>query len=79
MPLLMSNPEPDDFLHNPDPRRDRKNDSGGSIFTFRGLANLGCLILLAIGCLTLLCVFELFNASPECSANLLTQCWWVSS
>ncbi|TEB12334.1 beta-glucan synthesis-associated protein KRE6 [Coprinellus micaceus] len=31
-PLLMSTPEPDDFLHNPDPKRDRKNDSGGTIF-----------------------------------------------
>ncbi|KAH9478433.1 Beta-glucan synthesis-associated protein SKN1 [Psilocybe cubensis] len=49
-PLLMNASEPDDYLHNPDPRRDRKNDSGGSIFTARGLANLGCLTLLAVGC-----------------------------
>lgn len=57
MPLHMNNAEPDDFLHNPDPRRDRKNDPGGTIFTLRGLANLGCLVVLALGCLMLLCVF----------------------
>ena len=56
MPLHMNNPEPDDFLHNPDPRRDMKNDPGGTIFTLRGLANLGCLVVLALGCLMLLCV-----------------------
>ncbi|PPQ99336.1 hypothetical protein CVT24_009150 [Panaeolus cyanescens] len=53
MPLLMSNPEPDDFLHNPDPRRDRKSDRGGTIFTCRGLGNLGCLLILALGFLML--------------------------
>jgi hypothetical protein len=48
--------EPDDYLHNPDPRRDRKNDAGGTIFTARGIANLGCLLLLFLCLLTLLCV-----------------------
>ncbi|KAF8560220.1 glycoside hydrolase family 16 protein [Imleria badia] len=41
--------EPDDFLHNPDPRRDRKFDLGGSVLTYRGLTNLGCLVFLAVG------------------------------
>lgn len=36
--------EADDFLHNPDPRRDRVFDLGGSVFTRRGFANLGCLV-----------------------------------
>jgi hypothetical protein len=45
--------EPDDYLHNPDPRRDRKNDQGGNVFTYRGLANLGCLAFLSLGILTL--------------------------
>ena len=36
----------DDYLHNPDPKRDLKHDKGGSIFTLRGLQNLGCLALL---------------------------------
>lgn len=38
--------EPDDELHNPDPKRDRKSDKGGTIFTSRGIANLGCLVIL---------------------------------
>lgn len=45
-------PEPDDDLHRPDPRRDVLNDSG-SMFTLRGLANLGCLALLLLGIVTL--------------------------
>lgn len=52
----MDTPEPDDYLHNPDPRRDLKNDKGGHIFTARGIANLGCLFILAAGCLMLLYV-----------------------
>lgn len=50
--------EPDDFLHNPDPKRDRKNDQGGTVFTYRGLMNLGCLLLLALG------IFALFAGYP---------------
>jgi beta-glucan synthesis-associated protein KRE6 len=46
--------EEDDFLHNPDPRRDKRNDQGGSIFTMRGAANLGCLLVLLLGLLSLL-------------------------
>jgi hypothetical protein len=41
--------EPDDWLHNPDPRRDRKIDHGGTIFTLRGLINNGCILILAVG------------------------------
>ncbi|EGO05193.1 glycoside hydrolase family 16 protein [Serpula lacrymans var. lacrymans S7.3] len=48
-----NHPEPDDFLHNPDPRRDHRKDRGGSILTYRGFANLGCLIVLSLGLLTL--------------------------
>jgi hypothetical protein len=51
--------EPDDFLHNPDPKRDRHYDAGGHIFTARGIANLGCLFILATGLLMLLCVLSL--------------------
>ena len=50
----MDHPEGDDFLNKPDPRRDRKNDKGGHIFTTRGLANLGCIAILCLGILTLL-------------------------
>lgn len=54
--------EPDDDLHAPDPRRDHRVDKGGHIFTARGLANLGCLLILAVGMVTLLyaiiCLFR---------------------
>ncbi|KAF8609469.1 beta-glucan synthesis-associated [Ceratobasidium sp. AG-I] len=46
--VAMDYPEPDDDLHNPDPKRDRDYDSGGTLFTMRGLMNLGCLAILAI-------------------------------
>ncbi|THU80069.1 beta-glucan synthesis-associated [Dendrothele bispora CBS 962.96] len=46
--LSPSSREDDDWLHNPDPRRDKKNDSGGSMFTARGLSNIGCLLLLGL-------------------------------
>ena len=52
--LLVNTPEPDDDLHNPDPRRDLKSDKGGHIFTARGIANLGCLLLLVLLMLVLL-------------------------
>ncbi|KJA25874.1 glycoside hydrolase family 16 protein [Hypholoma sublateritium FD-334 SS-4] len=45
--------EADDYLHNPDPRRGRKSDSSGQIFSFRGLSNIGCLLILSIGLLAL--------------------------
>ncbi|CAK9780700.1 unnamed protein product [Cutaneotrichosporon oleaginosum] len=53
-----NDPEADDYLHNPDPKRDRKNDRGGSIFTLRGIVNIGCLVLL------LLCLITLFAGYP---------------
>jgi len=59
--------EPDDYLHNPDPKRDRKNDRGGSIFTCRGLTNLGCLTLLIVLLLTLFAgypVITYFTKTP---------------
>jgi hypothetical protein len=48
--------EADDYLHNPDPKRDRHYDTGGHIFTSRGIVNLGCLFILAAGMLMLLFV-----------------------
>ncbi|KAK7444002.1 hypothetical protein VKT23_015399 [Stygiomarasmius scandens] len=52
-------PEPDDFLHDPDPKRDRRNDNGGTIFTMRSLSNLGCLAILGVGLLTLFAGYPL--------------------
>ena len=54
--------ESDDDLHNPDPKRDRKTDCGGIILTRRGIANLGCLAILALGLLMLLYVANFYNA-----------------
>jgi hypothetical protein len=56
--------EPDDHLHNPDPKRDRHYDAGGHIFTARGIANLGFLLFLAAGILMLLFVVFLFYLLP---------------
>ncbi|KAF8140401.1 glycoside hydrolase family 16 protein [Boletus edulis] len=53
--------EADDFLHNPDPRRDRKFDRGGSVLTCRGLSNLGCLVFLAVGLVALFAGYPLIS------------------
>jgi beta-glucan synthesis-associated protein KRE6 len=55
--LSPNHAEPDDYLHNPDPRRDRKYDQGRNIFTYRGLSNLGCLVILILALIALLFVF----------------------
>ncbi|KAJ6509382.1 beta-glucan synthesis-associated protein [Mycena vitilis] len=59
--LSPNHPEADDFLHNPDPRRDRKNDTNGNIFTARGLANLGCLFILGMGLMTLFAGYPIIS------------------
>ncbi|KAG5642223.1 hypothetical protein DXG03_003392 [Asterophora parasitica] len=49
--LSMGFVEADDHLHNP--THTRKVDRGGSIFTSRGVANFGCLLILGVGLLGL--------------------------
>lgn len=51
--ISLNHPEPDDDLHNPDPRRDRRHDRGGGVLTCRGLSNLGCLTVLCLGLVAL--------------------------
>jgi len=53
--------EPDDNLHNPDPKRDLHNDPGGSLLTIRGMTNLGCLALLIVGLLLLFAGYPLIT------------------
>jgi len=53
--------EPDDFLHNPDPKRDRKTDSDHQVFTLRGAGNLGCLLILGVGLMTLFAGYPLIS------------------
>ncbi|EIW78296.1 glycoside hydrolase family 16 protein [Coniophora puteana RWD-64-598 SS2] len=55
-------PDPDDWLHEPDPKKDRNLNSTGHIFTFRGISNLGCLLVL------ILCILGLFAGYPIASA-----------
>lgn len=59
--LQLNDPEPDDELHNPAPHRDRLNDKGGSIFTSRGIANLGCLFILVAGITMLFAGFPILT------------------
>ncbi|KAG1816789.1 glycoside hydrolase family 16 protein [Suillus subaureus] len=59
--LHVGTPEPDDYLHTPDPKRDLKSDKGGHIFTARGIANLGCLFLLVASMLMLFLVFPIIS------------------
>ncbi|KAG8708287.1 hypothetical protein FRC09_001334 [Ceratobasidium sp. 395] len=46
--LALNDPEPDDELHNPDPRRDKTYDRHVA-FSMRGLINVGCLALVVLG------------------------------
>nr|ODN86871.1 glucosidase [Cryptococcus depauperatus CBS 7841] len=54
---MTGGPEDDDYMHNPDPKNDKKYDRG-TIFTIRGITNIGCLILLV------LCLVTLFGGYP---------------
>ena len=52
--LAVGQEEEDDHLHNPHPRRDYTVDDGGHIFTTRGIANIGCIVVLCVGIIGLL-------------------------
>ena len=54
--IMRGHREADDSIHNPDPRRDKYIDNGGTFLTSRSIANLGCLAIIALGIITLLCV-----------------------
>ncbi|KAJ6567708.1 beta-glucan synthesis-associated [Mycena vulgaris] len=45
--------EPDDALHNPEFKGGKLVDRNSSVLTSRGLSNIGCLVLLCLGLLTL--------------------------
>ncbi|KAH6916882.1 beta-glucan synthesis-associated protein [Coprinopsis sp. MPI-PUGE-AT-0042] len=59
--LSPDTPEPDDYLHNPDPKRDVNYDAGGTFFTWRGLTNLGCMIILCLGFLALFAGYPIIS------------------
>ncbi|CAK5280160.1 unnamed protein product [Mycena citricolor] len=56
----LSRPEADDVLHNAD-KRDSRKGNRGSIFTGRGIANLGCLFVLCAGLVTLFAGFPVVS------------------
>lgn len=68
--LSPNHPEPDDYLHNPDPRRDRKHDRGGHVLTYRGLTNLGCLLVLATGLVALFAGYPVLSYFTRHSLSL---------
>ncbi|KAG5642292.1 hypothetical protein DXG03_003036 [Asterophora parasitica] len=59
--MQLNVPEPDDDLHNPAPNRDRQSDKGGSVFTARGFANLGCLFILGAAIIMLFAGFPILT------------------
>ncbi|RPD63538.1 glycoside hydrolase family 16 protein [Lentinus tigrinus ALCF2SS1-6] len=62
-------PERDDGLHTPDPIRDHKRDGGGTMFTARGLVNVGCVFILAAGIIALFAGYPIitFLTTPHLS------------
>ncbi|CAE7227715.1 unnamed protein product [Rhizoctonia solani] len=63
--------EADDELHSPDPKRDYTHDFGGTFFTTRGLANLGCLTILLVGLITLFLGYPVFVNLTKSQASSL--------
>ncbi|KAF8203180.1 beta-glucan synthesis-associated protein-domain-containing protein [Pholiota molesta] len=53
--------EPDDYLHNPGPGRERNKLPRMTIFSFRGVTNVGCLAILCVGLLTLFAGYPLIT------------------
>lgn len=67
-PVLLTQSEDDDRLHNSDPKRDRKNDrwGGGGAFvgcltSSRGMGNVGCLSILVLGIMMLFAGYPIFS------------------
>ncbi|EIM88603.1 glycoside hydrolase family 16 protein [Stereum hirsutum FP-91666 SS1] len=62
--------EADDDMHNPSDLTDGKT-SGSSFITMRGLTNLGCLVLLAIGIICLFAVYPILSFAGVVSSSSL--------
>jgi hypothetical protein len=56
--------EDDDELHQPEKKRAMLDRNGGML-SFRGIANLGCVFLLIIVLLGLLCVLRLLGSDTD--------------
>ncbi|CUA76626.1 Beta-glucan synthesis-associated protein SKN1 [Saccharomyces cerevisiae S288c] [Rhizoctonia solani] len=68
--MVDNEPEPDDDLHNPDPNRDRRLDHRGS-FSARGLANVGCLVLLLAAVILLFAGYPIIAYMTESPMSTL--------
>ncbi|KAI0030195.1 beta-glucan synthesis-associated [Vararia minispora EC-137] len=57
----VNDPEADDVLHNPSPRRDKKHGTGGALFNTRAFVNLGCMGFVVIGILALFAGYPMIS------------------
>jgi hypothetical protein len=69
--LWDKDPDLDDVLHNPDPVRDAKLDRSFTLFSARGWANAGALVILILAILTLFAGYPIINAlsHPQAAIN----------
>ncbi|CEL58500.1 Beta-glucan synthesis-associated protein KRE6 OS=Saccharomyces cerevisiae (strain ATCC 204508 / S288c) GN=KRE6 PE=1 SV=2 [Rhizoctonia solani AG-1 IB] len=68
--LKLEDIEPDDDLHNPDPERDRKQDTRRGIST-RAMINVGCLAILITGLIALFAGYPLIVYFTQSQASTL--------
>jgi hypothetical protein len=66
--------EDDDELHRPE-KDLAVLDRGGGITSARGIGNLGCLLVLILGILGLLCVLGCALRVGRLTVGLAPQCW----
>jgi hypothetical protein len=59
-------PEADDSLHDPDEKKtSRSTYSGGTLFTFRGVKNLGCLVIMIVSLVTLFAGYPIITGVSD--------------
>ncbi len=64
--LYAYGPEADDALHDPDERKtSRLTYSSGTIFTLRGIQNLGCLVIMILSLVTLFAGFPIITGISD--------------
>ncbi|KAJ7621168.1 glycoside hydrolase family 16 protein, partial [Roridomyces roridus] len=59
--LSRGNPEPDDALHEPEYTNGKLLDDHGLVLSLRGLANVGCLVILSLGIIALFLGYPVVN------------------
>lgn len=61
--------DPDDYLHNPDPVRDAKEDRKCAVISSRGILNVGALIILAGGLVALFAGYPVYTYFSKYGIN----------